>query len=320
MMLAAVLLLLPLLSTSCRRPDLDEIYTRTRRGVVTVTATLGAGEDGKVKRRFGSGFVTGDGKLIVTSAHNVIDAARISVSSWIGEECQAEIRGVDRTSDVAVLEASLREVVALPWAREGVRVGQTVAAVGNPYGIGTSLLRGLVSARGRRRRFGQEAKVMPVIQTDLPSVPGLSGAPLLDLEGEVVGMISARTEGEARIGFAMEGWILQEVTRRLTRDGRVVYSWLGAVVRDIKPDLAIKLGLVGRCVAMVERVVDASPASASGLEPGDVIVELDGRTVRGEAWLRWRLALTPPGTGVDLELVRGGEDLELRVVLEQRKD
>lgn len=280
-----------------------------------------SGPQERVFQSAGSGVVIdAEAGLVLTNAHVIADADRITVRLSDGRELPADVLGVDPETDVAALSIEAENLTALILGHSDMlRVGDHVVALGNPFGLEQTVTSGIVSALGRSG-LGIEG-YESFIQVDAPINPGNSGGALVNLRGELVGINTAivgPTGGNVGIGFAVPIDIAISVAQRLIIDGEVKRGQIGVIVQDLTPALADALGLEGRTGALVSDVMPGSPAEGAGIEAGDVVVAVDGTAVMGSADLRTRLGLMVPGTEIALAVVRDGEEVERKVVLAAR--
>jgi serine protease Do len=227
--------------------------------------------------------------------------------------------GTDPKTDIAVLRIESENLDYLePGNSDDLQVGEIVMAVGSPMSasLAYTVTQGIVSAKGRAN-VGL-ADYEDFIQTDAAINPGNSGGPLVNLDGELVGIntaIVSRSGGFQGIGFAVPVNMATRVMNQLITTGRVVRGWLGVYIQDVSDNLADALSLDDPDGALVSEVVPGSPADEAGLEAGDVIIELDGQAVPNSAQLRNHVASTPPGTNVTMLVVREGHDKNITVKL-----
>jgi serine protease Do len=265
----------------------------------------------------GSGVLVDARGLILTNHHVVADAEKLTVTLHDGRQVTAKVRGSDPATDVALIEleepVSGLEPLELGDS-EQLRLGQTVLAIGNPFGLQGTVTMGIVSALDRGG-MGL-ADYEDFIQTDAAINPGNSGGALVDARGRLVGIntaIHSLSGGYEGVGFAIPSNMASEIMSRLLADGRVVRGYLGVGIEDVDPAKTQTLGL-GELPhgAMVRTVEPGSPSAAAGLEPGDVIVEVDGVAVRDAAHLRRQIAMKGATADVALKVIRGGRPLDLR--------
>ncbi len=263
----------------------------------------------------GSGLIVRPDGHILTNFHVVEDTHELQVTLSNGRTYPAQVVGVDRETDLALIRIDVDNLQAARFAdSDRLEVGQWVLAVGNPFGLDHTVTAGIVSALGRESmglsQFGN------YIQTDAAINPGNSGGPLINLRGEVVGINSAittRTGGYMGIGFAIPGNMAESVLQSLLASGTVVRGWLGVTMAEI----AQNLGYDGEGV-LVEKVAEPGPAAEAGLRAGDIVAEIDGLPVRSMEQLRSSIARRAPGTVVRMTVVRDGRRQDLNVTLGQR--
>lgn len=271
------------------------------------------------QRGIGSGVVVDEDGTIVTNNHVVEGADEIEVRfSNRRQQFDAEIVGSDKATDLAVLklEDPPEDLQPLPFGESGdLQLGQPVVAIGNPFGLSGSVTYGIVSATGRQD-VGL-ADYEDFIQTDAAINPGNSGGALVNMEGELIGIntaILSRSGGYQGIGFAIPSKMVRSVTRQLIEHGEVQRGHLGVLIQDLSPELAEAFGVPeGTTGAVVSRVQPESPAEEAGLQQGDVIVEFDGTPVESSSGLRNRVAHTPPGETIELQIIRDRDQQTLEV-------
>jgi serine protease Do len=262
----------------------------------------------------GSGFIVNEKGIVITNAHVVNGADAITVKLNDQREFQAELLGIDRRTDVAVLKIKAEQ---LPKVKIGdpkkLKVGQWVAAIGSPFGLESTMTVGVVSALGRN--LPQENYV-PFIQTDVAINPGNSGGPLFNTEGEVVGInsqIYSRTGGYMGLSFAIPIDVAMDVANQLEKDGKVSRGWLGIAIQEITKELAESFGMKDTMGALIAGVEKDSPAQKSGLEAGDVIVKFDNKAITISSDLPKYVAATKPKTKVNVEILRKGKPKTLMI-------
>lgn len=270
----------------------------------------------------GSGFVITKDGYIVTNSHVVANGADVEVTVQFkdGREYDATVVGADESTDVAVLKIDANNLDTLPLGdSDDVRVGEWVLAIGAPFGLSHSVTAGIVSARGR----GNVGIVdyADFIQTDAAINPGNSGGPLLNLDGEVIGLNSAilsRTGGNLGIGFAIPVNMVQYITDQLREDGTVSRGFLGVQIQNLDQNLSDWFGAAEG--VLVASVTPDSPAEKAGLQRDDIITEYNGQPVTEMGSFRSRVATTPPGTRVEITIVRDGKNLQKRVTIGEMED
>ncbi len=277
---------------------------------------------GPLVQGMGSGFVVGPEGYVVTNNHVVEGADAITVTFDDGTRYEAELRGTDPKTDLALLKIEVDE--PLPYARFGnsdrMRVGDWVIAIGNPFGLGGTATTGIVSARGRDIQSGP---FDDFLQIDAPINRGNSGGPLFDIAGQVVGVntaIFSPNGGSVGIGFAIPAAQAEPVIEQLRSTGHVERGWLGVQIQTVTEDIASRLGLDSALGALVAGVVPESPAERAGIRTGDVIVGINGNEIERVKDLIRLVAGARPEDEVHLELWRGGETLALDVVIGESKE
>ena len=273
-----------------------------------------------VQQGQGSGFFYDRDGHIVTNSHVVADATYLNVRLVDGRELEAEIVGTDSNTDVAVIKVDPEEAGELPVAEIGasgpVQVGDWVLALGSPFGLESTVTAGIVSAKGRQLRGGG-ATLEAFLQTDAAINPGNSGGPLVNLRGEVVGINTAIVGGPAFVGygFAIPIDLAERVVSDLLEYGRVRRPRMGVSVNDVTAVDAEVYGLDEVRGADIVMVEEGTAADEAGLEPGDVVLELDGEPIADATDLTTSLAQRQPGDEVVLTILRDGERRRVRVEL-----
>ena len=265
----------------------------------------------------GSGFIiSGDG-YVVTNNHVVESARRVVVRLPDRQEFDAEVVGLDRRSDLAVLKIEGEGLPTLNLAGDrDVKVGQWVLAIGSPFSLDFSVTAGIVSALGRSLPTETGDNYVPFIQTDVAINPGNSGGPLFNLEGEVIGVnsqIFTRSGGSIGLSFAIPTSVVRNVVQQIQETGLVERGWLGVSIQDVDRNLADSFGLDRPRGALIAQVGKDSPAEQAGLEPGDVILSFAGEAIETSADLPHVVGLIAPGTKVVAVIFREGDEQDLTV-------
>lgn len=268
----------------------------------------------------GSGVIVDAREGYVLTNHHVVENGdRIVVTLKDRRQFDAELIGSDPGTDIALLQIEAENLTALDLGdSDDLLVGDYVLAIGNPFGLGQTVTSGIVSALGRSglNVDGYE----DFIQTDASINPGNSGGALITLDGRLVGIntaIIAPSGGNVGIGFAVPANMADAVMEQLIEFGEVRRGQLGVMIQDFTPDLADALGIEAGVGAVVTQVEPDSAAAEAGLEPGDLIVSVDGRAVAGSADLRSQIGLKRIDTTVELEVIRDGEPLTLKATLRE---
>jgi serine protease Do/serine protease DegQ len=270
------------------------------------------------RQSLGSGVIIDRTKgLILTNHHVVANADQVTVTLLDGRQFAAKVIGSDADTDVAVIRITADQLTAVPLGNsEGLRVGDFVVAIGNPFGLGQTVTSGIVSALGRSG-LGIEG-YENFIQTDASINPGNSGGALVDLDGRLVGINTAivgPSGGNVGISFAIPSNMAHDIMSQLVGTGKVQRGQLGVSVQDLSPDLAKSFGLKRTGGAVIAQVVPGSPAAAAGLRTGDIVVAVNGKPVANASSLRSAIGLTPPGQEIDLEIMRNGQSRTLSVAI-----
>ena len=235
-------------------------------------------------RSQGSGFVYNEDGHIVTNEHVVADADRVEVGFIDGSTRRARVVGTDPYTDLAVLKVNKRDLEPLELADSSeVKVGQKAVAVGNPFGLRSSITSGIISQKGRSLRTQGGFSTPNVLQTDAAINPGNSGGPLMNLKGEVVGVntaIESNTGTFSGVGFAIPSNTVRNVVPSLIEDGDHQHPWLGVSGVDVSPEIADRMNLENTTGFLVVDVIDDSPADKAGMRAGNRTEEINGNTVR----------------------------------------
>jgi len=267
-------------------------------------------------KSLGSGFIISSDGYLLTNAHVVADADEVTVKLTDKREFKAKVIGSDRRTDVALLKI---DATGLPKVTLGdpakLKVGEWVVAIGSPFGFENSVTAGIVSAKGRS--LPQE-NFVPFIQTDVAINPGNSGGPLFNLKGEVVGInsqIYSRTGGFMGLSFAIPIDAAMDVTEQLRATGKVSRGRIGVVIQEVTKELADSFGLSKPVGALINSVEKASPADKAGLEPSDVILKFDDKTVNSSADLPRIVGSTKPGSKVTVQIWRKGASKDISLTI-----
>lgn len=273
----------------------------------------------RTQTSLGSGVVYSADGYILTNNHVVQQADEVRVGFHDGREVDAEIIGTDEASDLALLRVEADGLQPVRWAdSEALRVGDAVLAIGNPFGLGETVTRGIVSAKGRSLGM---VNYEDFIQTDASINPGNSGGALVDLDGRVVGINTAiltRSGGSQGIGFAIPGYLVQRVIDSLMEHGRVVRGFLGVYPQQLTPELAQATGVDVTRGVIISEVIEDSPASQAGLRRGDVVIALNGEEVVSMPVFRTAIGHLEPGDRIDLDILRDGRRKSIEVELGER--
>ena len=274
------------------------------------------------QRSLGSGFIIDADGSILTNNHVVENAQKIVVKLSDDQEYEAKVVGRDAKTDIAIIKINAK--AALTAASLGdsdhLDVGEWVVAIGNPFGLDSTVTSGIVSAKGRHIGQGPYDNF---IQTDASINPGNSGGPLINLRGEVIGIntaIFSRTGGNMGIGFAIPINLAKEVLPQLRGKGKVTRGYLGVLIQKVTPEIAESLGMDRGYGALVANVSKDGPADKAGVKVGDVIVEFDGKEVKESGDLPIIVARTAVDKKIRMKVLRDKKELTLNVAVGELKD
>ena len=266
-------------------------------------------------------IISRDGHVL-TNNHVVGDATEVQVRLFDGRQLEAKSVGADPKTDVAVIKIDAPGLKpAALGDSDAVSVGEWVLAIGSPYRLNHTVTAGIISARGRGDMNVTDYE--DFLQTDAAINPGNSGGPLVNLNGEVIAIntaIKSDTGSFAGIGFAIPSNLARMVLDQLVATGEVRRGRLGAHIQNLTTELAESYRYGSTEGALVADVLEDGPAAKAGLKPHDIVSKLNGRAVRSSAQLRNRIAATPPGTKVQLEVYRDGRRMTVNVVLDSLAD
>ncbi|HCK25560.1 MAG TPA: serine peptidase [Alcanivorax sp.] len=274
----------------------------------------------------GSGvIVDADQGYVLTNAHVARNADNIEVTLIDGRELSAELVGLDEEVDLAVLKLeSAEDLTQIRIADSaGLKVGDFVVAIGNPFGLDSTLTTGVVSALGREVMGVNGRPITGCVQTDASINPGNSGGPLFNLNGQVVGInsqIVSRSGGYMGLSFAIPIDLAMDVADQLKETGEVSRGWLGVLIQEVDRDLAESFGLDKPMGALVAQVQSGSPAAEAGLQPGDVIIAFNGREIQRSAQLPKWVGALKAGTEAEMTVVRDGDEKTLEVTVGELPD
>ncbi|KAF1072822.1 MAG: Periplasmic serine endoprotease DegP [Pseudomonas citronellolis] len=264
----------------------------------------------------GSGFIISDDGYILTNNHVVADADEILVRLSDRSEHKAKLIGADLRCDVALLKIDAKGLPTLKMGdSDKLKVGEWVLAIGSPFGFDHSVTSGIVSAKGRSL---PNENYVPFIQTDVAINPGNSGGPLLNLQGEVVGInsqIFTRSGGFMGLSFAIPIDVAMNVADQLKKGGKVNRGWLGVVIQEVSKDMAESLGLPKASGALVAQLVDDGPAAKGGLQVGDVILSLNDQPINESADLPHLVGGMKAGDKATLQVFRDGAKKDLSMTI-----
>ncbi|MDC0171704.1 trypsin-like peptidase domain-containing protein [Candidatus Nitrosopelagicus sp.] len=315
--------------------SLIDIFEKSEESIVQVSVLRGESEGG-----MGSGFVYSDEGYVITNQHVVQDAKKVMITFLDGEAYIGNVVGSDRDLDIAVVKVEPTNTYLQPIKigdSSELKVGEKIAAIGNPFGLSGSMTAGIVSQMGRLLPQETGYSIPDVIQTDAAINPGNSGGPLINMKGEVVGIntaIQSATGEFSGIGFAVPSNTVKKVVPVLIESGEFKHPWMGISGTDVDPELAEVRELKSSKGFLVVSVIEGSPAETAGLLgvteteerdgrefalDGDIILSIDGETVRKISDILVHLQREKSvGDEMILSVNRNGQMLELTMILEER--
>jgi serine protease Do len=267
------------------------------------------------QRSLGSGVIVDPSGIALTNAHVVENATNIEVITVDGNKHKAKLIGLDKKTDLAVLKLDDGKA-AFPHARMGdsdkIQVGDWVIAVGSPFGLQSTVTAGIISAKARQ--IGQ-GPFDDFLQTDAAINPGNSGGPLVNMQGEVVGINTAIVSGGSGIGFAIPSNMARKIYTELQAKGRVTRGWLGVSIQPLTPELAKSFGARDNKGVLLSEVMPDTPAAKAGLQSGDILLEFQGKKMEAPADLQRAVGLTSPGASAKVKVWRdqGEKTLEVKI-------
>ncbi len=274
------------------------------------------------QRSLGTGFIIDPKGLVITNEHVVKNADKIKVkmAGQDGKEYTATVKGRDPLTDLALLQIDSKET-NFPYLTLGdsdkIRVGDWVVAIGNPFGLGHTVTQGIISAKGRIIGAGRYDNFL---QTDAAINPGNSGGPLLNLDGQVVGINTAIVATGQGIGFAIPANMVKNIIEQLETKGKVIRGMLGVQVQVVTPEIAKAFGMSEPRGALVAEVHPGTPAEKAGVKREDIIIEYNGTPIHEMNELPRLVAATPPGTKATIKVLRNGKEISLPISVTELKE
>ncbi|PSB55872.1 HhoA/HhoB/HtrA family serine endopeptidase [Chamaesiphon polymorphus] len=277
----------------------------------------------EVRQGTGSGFVIDNQGRIMTNAHVVSGASRVTVTLRDGRTIPGRVRGLDLVTDVAVIEVDKKNLPSIPIGNsDAIKPGEWAIAIGNPLGLDNTVTAGIISGTGRTSaEIGARDKRVNYIQTDAAINPGNSGGPLLNAAGQVIGVNTAILRGTQGLGFAIPINTAQRIASQLIANGKVEHPFLGIQMidltsqlkEDINNDANANLKIDVEQGSLIARVVRNSPAASAGIRPGDVILNVNGKPVRNSNQVQQAIEKTKIGSSFPVQLRRNGQTITLNV-------
>ncbi len=274
----------------------------------------------RIQSSLGSGVILSASGYILTNNHVIDGADTILVALRDGRETQAEVIGTDPDTDLAVLKINIDNLPSVTLASsDDIAVGDVVLAIGNPFGVGQTVTMGIISATGRNQLGINTFENF--IQTDAAINPGNSGGALIDAYGNLLGIntaIFSRSGGSQGIGFAIPSNLARMVLQEIIENGTVVRGWLGIEIQELTPRLAESFGLQDNQGLIIAGIFRNGPAHQAGMRPGDILISIDALAITDSRAAMNQIAQTKPGTELEMEVLRNGKKLTLRVVIGNR--
>jgi len=297
-------------------------FFKNRRGGPGAPGGKGGDLQPRKTNSLGSGFIVDTSGIVVTNNHVIADADEISVIMNDGSKFKAEVVGVDKKTDLAVLKFTpSKPLTAVKFGdSDRLRLGEWVIAIGNPFSLGGTVTAGIVSARNRDISSGPYDNY---IQTDAAINRGNSGGPLFNLDGEVIGvntLIISPSGGSIGIGFAVPSKTVAGVVDQLRQFGELRRGWLGVRIQTVTDEIAESLNIKPARGALIAGVEDKGPAKPAGIEPGDVVIKFDGKDIKEPKDLSRVVADTAVGKEVDVVIIRKGAEETRKVTLGRLED
>lgn len=298
-------------------PSVASVYTRR----IVAAGNAGSGEDAlRLNTSLGSAVVIDADGYLVTNYHVVADATEIRVQLADGRIADPDVVGFDAETDLALLKVELGTLPAIPLGRsDQLRIGDVVLAIGNPYGLTKTVTQGIVSATGRG--LLQLMTFENFIQTDAAINEGNSGGALVNTLGQLVGIntaVLAQDAGTEGISFAIPVDLVRGVVDAIKRDGRVIRGWVGLETQELGAAAASQLNLEPGMGILLAHVIPGGPADAAGLSRGDIILSINGETVRSRQQALLIVAALEPGDLVEISGWRNGERYRSTLTVAER--
>ena len=301
-------------------PVFRHYYKDPEGGINPSSPFWGPESERKYKERsLGTGFIIDQDGYIATNHHVIQGADRIKIRLKSGKEFDADVVGSDPYTDLALVKITSKRLLPVLTLgnSETLKVGQWVAAIGSPFGLENTLTVGIVSAKGRVIGVGA---FDDFIQTDASINPGNSGGPLLNVQGEVVGVNSAMYAGSYGIGFAVPVNIAKQVFGQLKQYGEVSRAWLGVIVQNLNQDLHAYFGIDDGIGVLVSEIYEGNPADDSGIEVNDIIREINGIIIKSRTDVARAISSIHVGEIVDVKALREKKEIVFKVRATRRED
>ena len=274
------------------------------------------------RRGIGTGFIFREDGYILTNNHVIEGADEIKVTFFDGREFTGKVIGADPLTDIAIVKVEAENLPTLSLGdSDAARVGEFVVAIGNPYGLSHTVTMGVLSAKGRAVPSGDTGQEYEnFLQTDAAINPGNSGGPLLNLDGEVIGINTAIIPFAQGVGFAIPINMAKSILEQLIEKGKVVRAWLGVYIQNVTPEIAEQFDYEGTKGALVADVIENGPAAKANIQRGDIILSVDNQEITDTKHLQNTIRSLKPGDLVGIQVWRNGEKKTIEVQLEELED
>jgi serine protease Do len=274
------------------------------------------------RRGIGTGFIFREDGYILTNNHVIEGADEIKVTFFDGREFTGKVIGADPLTDIAVVKVEAENLPTLSLGdSDAARVGEFVVAIGNPYGLSHTVTMGVLSAKGRAVPSGDTGQEYEnFLQTDAAINPGNSGGPLLNLDGEVIGINTAIIPFAQGVGFAIPINMAKSILDQLIERGKVVRAWLGVYIQNITTEIGKQFGYEGTEGALVADVIENGPAAKANFQRGDIILSVNDQKITDTKNLQNTIRSLKPEDSAKIEIWRNGENKIIEVQLEELKD
>ena len=275
----------------------------------------------QVQNSLGSGVIVSKEGHILTNNHVIANTDEVKVQLSDGREFPARLIGADKSTDIAVLKIEASGIVALPLGdSDNAKTGQTVFAIGNPFGLQETVTQGIISATGRQV---SDESANEFLQTNTVINPGNSGGPLVNIRGEIIGVNNAignysGTGTFEGVGFAIPSNVARHSLESIIKTGRVVRAYLGVGIQELTPELAEQFGVPGQVGAVVSYVTADSPAEKAGIKAGDIIIGFNGKPVKNARGLFRLLSNTPVNSKVEVQFLRDKKPQAVTATVEEQ--
>ncbi len=310
-------------TTTASRPAADDSEDHLFRRFFGNQVPQAGQQPREIRQGIGSGFIINNNGQILTNAHVVAGATKVTVTLKDGRTVDGKVKGIDRVTDVAVVEIAEKNLPSIQLGNsEQIKPGEWAIAIGNPLGLDNTVTAGIVSGTGRTgAEIGAADKRVNYIQTDAAINPGNSGGPLLNASGQVIGINTAILRGARGLGFAIPINTAMRIANQLIATGKVDHPFLGIQMVDLTPQLKqeinsdsnVNLKIDIDKGTLIARVIKNSPAATAGMRSGDIIESVNGKIVQNSNQVQQAVETTKIGSSIPIKVRRNGQDISLNV-------